>query len=156
MRVSLVIGLLFLLILKFFVWDFAQVLTDSMNPTFHRGDYVLIDKFSYLFNKPKRGDIVFFKKKFKENQFFIQRIVAIEGDQIEVKNNIFYVNGKIVKKRKISLKEEKYYTMSLDKKKLPLGRYFLLGDYSTFSYDSRFFGDVGVERIIGKVLFVLF
>lgn len=119
----------------------------SMEPTFIRGDHVLVNKFIYRFTKPRRGDIIVFRYPLDPNKDYIKRIAAFEGETIEIKNNVVLINGR-------EYKETKSASTSLVSDygpyKVEKGKIFVLGDNRNNSADSRSWGTLPVENIIGK------
>ena len=129
---------------------------DSMSPVLKTGDVVLINRIVYDARKPKRGEIIAFRPNGNENAHYcIKRVVGLPGETIQIKDGKIYIDGKVQKKD--------IYTSDLDfagiaEKKLTLGEteYFVLGDNSAGSDDSRLadIGNVKREDIGGKVWFV--
>lgn len=123
---------------------------DSMLPTLHHGERLLVDKLSYRFVEPARGDIVVFKYPANPKEQFIKRIIGIPGDVVSIQNGIVYVNG-------VAL-EEDYITaparIGFREQRVPEGTYFVLGDNRNNSEDSRFsgVGFVPKENIIGRAV----
>lgn len=129
---------------------------DSMSPVLKNGDVVLINRIVYDARKPKRGEIIAFRPNGNENAHYcIKRVVGLPGETVQIKDGKIYIDGKVQKKD--------VYTSDLDfagiaEKKLTLGEteYFVLGDNSAGSDDSRLadIGNVKREDIGGKVWFV--
>lgn len=129
---------------------------DSMSPVLRNGDVVLINRIVYDARKPKRGEIIAFRPNGNENAHYcIKRVVGLPGETVQIKDGKVYIDGKVQKKN--------IYTSDLDfagiaEKKLTLGEteYFVLGDNSAGSDDSRLadIGNVKREDIGGKVWFV--
>lgn len=129
---------------------------DSMSPVLKNGDVVLINRIVYDARKPKRGEIIAFRPNGNENAYYcIKRVVGLPGETVQIKDGKVYIDGKVQKKN--------VYTSDLDfagiaEKKLTLGEteYFVLGDNSAGSDDSRLadIGNVKREDIGGKVWFV--
>ena len=129
---------------------------DSMSPVLKNGDVVLINRIVYDARKPKRGEIIAFRPNGNENAHYcIKRVVGLPGETVQIKDGKVYIDGKVQK--------ENIYTSDLDfagiaEKKLTLGEteYFVLGDNSAGSDDSRLadIGNVKREDIGGKVWFV--
>lgn len=129
---------------------------DSMSPVLKNGDVVLINRIVYDARKPKRGEIIAFRPNGNENAHYcIKRVVGLPGETVQIKDGKVYIDGKVQKKD--------VYTSDLDfagiaEKKLTLGEteYFVLGDNSAGSDDSRLadIGNVKREDIGGKVWFV--
>lgn len=129
---------------------------DSMSPVLKNGDVVLINRIVYDARKPKRGEIIAFRPNGNENAHYcIKRVVGLPSETVQIKDGKIYIDGKVQKKN--------VYTSDLDfagiaEKKLTLGEteYFVLGDNSAGSDDSRLadIGNVKREDIGGKVWFV--
>lgn len=150
-----VIGAIFALI-YLFVAQPHKVSGNSMVPTFHNADYILTDKVSYQLSEPKYGDIVVFKNPRDESQDFIKRIIGIPGDTVKLEENTFYVNDQAL--------EEKYLppgtitrggNFLTEGKTVNLGdnQYIVVGDNREHSSDSREWGTITKQEIIGKVFF---
>ncbi|MDP4008108.1 MAG: signal peptidase I [Candidatus Peregrinibacteria bacterium] len=151
-----IIGLLVVLIRSFIVSPF-QVSGPSMCDTLNFidgacvptggtiGEFMLINKFSYLIGSPKRGDIIVFKPDSSE-QFYIKRIIGIPGDTIKIKNNNFvYItpkDGEEMKLNETYLNSTNYGNTKVARENLrtfhvPEGKYFAMGDNRAHSSDSR-------------------
>jgi signal peptidase I len=127
---------------------------NSMAPTLYDRNYLIIDKMSYRFDVPKRGDIIVFKTSLKtadgSPKDLIKRVVAIPGDEIIISDGRVYINNQLL--------EETYiletYTEGELTLTIPENQYFVLGDNRTVSMDSRS-KDVGLvprDAIRGKIL----
>lgn len=130
-----------------------------MEPTFENGDYLIIDEISYRFEEPQRGDVVVFKYPYDTTQYYIKRIVGLPGEIIDFKD------GKIIVKNKENpdgFDLEEGYILSEKEtfggKSVTLGNdeYFVLGDNRGASSDSRRWGPLGEQYLIGKVLLRVF
>ncbi|MBE3577380.1 MAG: signal peptidase I [Limnochordales bacterium] len=149
---ALVIAVGLALVIIVFVAQAFVVQGSSMEPTLHDGERLLVDKLTYRFREPQRGEIVVFKYPADPSHRYIKRIIGIPGDTIRIDNGIVYVNG-------IPIKED--YTLEpaladFEEVVVPAGRYFVLGDNRNNSEDSRY-PDVGfVPRnlIVGRAVFV--
>lgn len=150
-----VFGAIFALI-YLFVAQFHKVSGSSMFPTMHDGDYLITEKVSYKLGSPKRGDIIVLENPKDQSQDFIKRIIALPGDTIKVENNKVFVNG--------GAKEENYLppnTPTRGGSYLPDGttvtmdpnQYFVMGDNRNHSSDSREWGPVTKEEIVGRAFF---
>lgn len=145
--------------LYLFVAQFHKVSGSSMVPTFQSGDYLITEKISYRFRDPKHGEIIVLKNPRDESQDFIKRIVAVPGDTLKISNNTIYVNGKAVK--------EDYLPAGINTRagsfiregetiKTGSNQYFVLGDNRDHSSDSREWGAVTKEEIVGRAYFRYF
>jgi len=143
-------------ILYLFVAQFHKVSGNSMVPTLLSGDYIITEKISYRFGHPKRGDIIVLKNPKDESQDFIKRIVTTPGDSIKIENNTIFVNDVVT--------DETYLPVGTETKggsflsegetvKSGPNQYFVIGDNRQHSSDSREWGAVTKEEIVGKAFF---
>lgn len=128
----------------------AVVSGPSMEQTYHNGNSLIIDKFFYRFNGLKRYDVVVFRDD--NGKILIKRIIALPEETIRIDNDgNIYINDKIL--------QEEYGTetildagIAIQKFQLAEKEYFVLGDNRNNSRDSRVFGPIKEEQIIGKVI----
>lgn len=133
----------------------------SMLPTLEDGDYLIINKLSYLnSDHPNRGDIVVFKAEVSdgnniENKLLVKRVIGIEGDLIMIQQGKVYLNGELIGEPYL----KDYYTEgNVEEYRIPENEVFVMGDNREVSYDSRAegLGTISEECIIGRVLVRLF
>lgn len=133
-----------------------KVSGNSMVPTFHHGDYILTDKLSYRFGQPKRSDVIVLKNPSDPSQDFIKRIIAIPGDNLIIDNNQTFINGSFVNEdylpNNVFTSDGSFISEGKTIKADP-GQYFVMGDNRAHSSDSREWGPITKEHIIGKVFF---
>jgi signal peptidase I len=128
----------------------------SMLPTLQINDRLIVDKLSYRFANPVRGDIVVFdppaKLGFKDA--FIKRVIGLPGDRVEVKNGKVYVNDKVLSEK--YTEESASYSWSSTSLTpdgiIPEGHYLVLGDNRNNSYDGHYWGFIPKDRIVGKAV----
>ena len=153
-----VFGAIFILI-YLFVAQPHKVSGSSMVATFHDGDYIITQKISYKLGLPQRGDIVVFKNPRDESQDFIKRVIAIPGDTIMVNSTQVYLNGQLLNEPYLSPGTPTFGRNFLNdgiEVKAGDNQYFVFGDNREHSSDSREWGSIPKEKIIGKAFFRYF
>lgn len=153
------IGLILAILIRTFIAEPRYIPSESMFPTLGIGDRLVIEKVSYHFHKPDKGDIVVFSPPpqlqmlgYQKDQAFIKRIIAKEGDRIKVENGIVYVNDQALKENYIQ--EKPYYDLS--PLEIPPGYLFVMGDNRNNSNDSHIWGLLPEKNIIGHAIFRFF
>lgn len=122
----------------------------SMQPTLYAGNFVIVNKLSYKFDQPTRGDIVVFRyPPDPDREPYIKRVIGLPGDTVEVKFGEVYVDGFVIEEPYIS--EKPNYNGSWI---VPKNSIFVLGDNRNRSSDSHSWGMVPIDNIIGKALVV--
>lgn len=135
----------------------------SMSPAVAAGDRVLIEGLSLLRREPRRGDIVIFKTKgiasLPPAELWVKRVAGEPGDQLRISDGHLCINNKPVSLSNavgeiayLPLPQVPGVSTKTDLT-VPTGHYFVLGDNSTNSLDSRFWGSLPRENIIGRVVF---
>lgn len=130
-----------------FVLGLQQVVGPSMQPNLKEGDILLVNKLVYRFTSIKRFDVVVLSQK---DKYMIKRIIGIPGDSVEYKNNTLYINGIAYEEKFIDKNNSKTEDFVLEYKFIPDNMYFVLGDNRENSEDSRDFGLIPKDYIIGK------
>lgn len=119
----------------------------SMDPTFHDGDYLIVDQLSKRFDEIKRESVVIFRYPKDPSKFFIKRIIGLPGDHIEILDGVVTVNGQVLDEPYIEDKNKKSEDLIVT---LRGNEYFVLGDNRLGSLDSRAWGPVDRNLIIGQ------
>lgn len=153
-----VIALLIVIPVRMFIAQPFIVSGASMEDTFHNNEYLIVDQLTYRFEEPDRGDVIIFRYPRDESKFFIKRViglpgdtVSIDGDQVTITNQD-HPNGLIIDEPYVnSMKHESYVTETLGE-----GEYFVMGDNRDQSADSRMWGTLDRDEIIGRALLRLF
>ena len=146
-------GILIALVVEAFLVQAFWIPSPSMVPTLEVGDRVLVNKLSYKLHPVHHGDVVVFSRPKLEGggddniKDLIKRVIAVGGDTIEARDGQVYVNGRLI--------DEPYLpngtrTDSLPRQTVPKDRVFVMGDNRTDSQDSRFFGPIPVDTIVGR------
>jgi signal peptidase I len=124
----------------------------SMQPNFHTGQFVLVSRVNYMLTSPTRGDIVVFHYPRDPDEDYIKRIIGTPGDTVEIRNQQVYVNGVALEEPYInepcsasSCRDEVFPTLQEN-------QYFVMGDNRNHSQDSRAFGVVDRQFIVGEAL----
>lgn len=118
----------------------------SMRPTLEDGDRVLINRLSYHFRDPERGDVVIFHSPRTEDEDLVKRIVGVAGDTVVVKDGVLWVNG-VAQEEPYLL--ERPFGGPDEEWVIDEGQVFVMGDNRNNSGDSRFFGPIDEESIMG-------
>jgi len=151
---SLVIALILALLIRTFVVQAFKIPSGSMRPTLVERDRIFVNKFIYRFKKPERGDIIVFKYPEDKKKDFIKRVIALGGETIEIREGDIYINGDLVEDPHV-IREIYYYNRGkyggLEQRiEVPEDSYFVLGDNSSSSRDSRYWGFVSKKYLLGK------
>jgi signal peptidase I len=180
--VLVVIAFAVALLLKSLVLQAFYIPSPSMEETLQIGDRVLVEKLSYRWGEPGRGDVVVFEKdldqavlpfeepeesvvqKVKDafkslfgfptgtSQDYIKRVIAVGGDKIEGRDGRIYVNGEAVEEPYLA---EGVQTSTFGPVDVPAGSIFVMGDNRNNSADSRAFGPVPVDTVVGRAFLLI-
>jgi len=146
--------------IRFFVAQPFIVQGHSMDKTFATGEYLIVDEISYRFNKPERGDVIVLHYPRNTNIFFIKRIIGLPGETLTIKNGKVSISEK--ENSTPLVLDEPYVTFlktdGTDDEVVVLGEgeYFVMGDNRASSSDSREWGILPENLIVGKTFLRLF
>jgi signal peptidase I len=153
------IALVLALLIRTFVAEPRFIPSDSMLPTLEQGDRLVVEKLSYDFHPPRRGDIVVFEppaqlqlQGYQKDQAFIKRVIATAGDVIAVKEGKIYLNNQPLSEDYI-LEPPQYNFMPL---LVPENNLFVMGDNRNNSNDSHIWGFLPENNVIGRAVFRFF
>jgi signal peptidase I len=184
-----IIAILLALFIRAFVIQAFKIPSGSMKPTLLVGDHILVNKFIYgikmpftdhyvlQIKKPKPGDIVVFKWPRNEKKDFIKRVIGVEGDKVEIKDDVLYVNEKKIETRFVreyadtDLRRAQQYLELLGETEHPIldvfnkhedfgpiivpkNAIFVMGDNRDQSLDSRYWGAVSLNKLKGKAFVI--
>ncbi|MBB3059492.1 signal peptidase I [Microbulbifer rhizosphaerae] len=137
------------------IWGimYYHIPSASMMPTLNPGDYILVKTFAYANTMPEIGDIVVYKPP-QLNVPFIGRVMARPGDNISVQDSIAIVNGQRQEENYILKPEGVCYIRDFPETTVPDEALFIVGDNRCNSRDSRMFGTVSQNNLIGKVSYI--
>ncbi|MBL4904212.1 MAG: signal peptidase I [Desulfocapsa sp.] len=170
---AIIIAVILALFIRSFIVQAFKIPSGSMLPTLQIGDHLLVNKFIYgvkipmtgivliPWKTPEHDDIVVFRFPRDRSIDYIKRVVGVAGDTIEIKNKQLYVNGEAISK------PHAYFTGTdimkattgprdnMGPVKVPEGNIFVMGDNRDNSFDSRFWGFVDLNDVLGKA-FILY
>lgn len=147
---TVLIAFILAFLLRFFVVESFLVQGSSMHPTLHDNEYLLVDKLVYRFSPLKRSDVVVFHYPINQENDFIKRIVAVAGDRIRIDGGQLFVNGEPVDEPYVLNKDQ----TNMPEQVIPPGHIFVLGDNRINSEDSRSFGSVSLNLVVGRAFVV--
>jgi len=153
-----IIAILIVIPIRMFVAQPFIVSGASMDNTFHSGEYLIVDQVTYYFKEPARGDVIIFKYPKDPSKFFIKRVIGLPGDTINIENAVVTIFND-QNPDGIILDEPYVKSMSPTspfKETLGDREYFVMGDNRDQSSDSRSWGVLQEERIVGRALIRLF
>jgi len=166
---SIVIAFILAMFIRTFVIQAFKIPTGSMRPTLLEGDIIMVNKFLYgakipftdlrlpKVREPKRGDVVVFIYPEDTKKDFIKRLIAFGGETVEIKDGTVYINDKPLVS---PIFNQRYYynrgDFAAENRKIivPEGDYFVLGDNSASSHDSRYWGFVPKKNLLGEAILI--
>ena len=156
---SLVAAVIFALALRFFVFDFVVVNQSSMETTLYTGEWLFLEKVSYILDEPEEGDIIVcYFDEGEKNVFtdfiggrknYIKRVIGVSGDTVEIREGVTYVNGEPIDEPYLHETE----LGTLEPTVVEEDSVFVMGDNRNNSFDSRVVGSIPYEQIRGRVVF---
>jgi len=167
---SIVIAFALALFIRTFFIQAFKIPSGSMRPTLLEGDKIMVNKLLFGpkipftnyrlpgLREPKRADIIVFIYPEDKKKDFIKRLIAVSGETVEISNGNILINDKLIKDPPQMLKIYYYnrgdYGREGEPLKVPENSYFVLGDNSDSSRDSRYWGFVPKNNIIGRAMFI--
>lgn len=152
------LALLVVLPIRWYVAQPFIVSGASMEETFHNNDYLIVDQVSYRFEEPKRGDVIIFRYPRDHSEYFIKRVIGLPGETIAIKGqNVTIWNDE--HKEGLTLDEPYAQIGEKDndvRRTLGPDEYFVLGDNRDHSSDSRVWGVLRKDEIVGRAVLRLF
>jgi signal peptidase I len=156
---ALAIAIALAFLIRTFLFSPFIVEGESMETTLHNEEKLVVNKAIYYLEKPQRGDIIVFHAE--ETRDYIKRVIGVEGDTVEVKNDILYINGKQVDEPYLAKKREEAKELGVPLTEdfapvtVPKGHIFVMGDNRLNSRDSRMIGPVSIDKVVGRAEFVI-
>lgn len=148
---SVAIAVLLAVLIRLFILEPFYIPSGSMEPTLKEHDRIIVSKLHYHFQEPKRGDIVVFKYPRDPKRNFVKRLIAVGGETVAIRNSRLYINGQPVPEDYLpkGLRFADYGPVEV-----PRGSYFMLGDNRNNSDDSRVWGFLPKDLIVGKAIVI--
>ena len=150
------IALCLALLIRTFVAEPRYIPSESMVPTLYEGDRLVVEKVSYHFQQPRTGDIVVFqppaelqRRGYSKDQAFIKRVIGVPGEIVSVTNGKVYLNGQPLSEDYIAEPPNQPFPPV----QVPENEFFVMGDNRNNSNDSRYWGFLPKENIIGRAIF---
>lgn len=153
--VAIVIAIIVVVVIRMFLFVSFTVDGDSMDPTLVDGDRVVVNKFIYELTDMEQDDVIVFNSQ--EDSAYVKRVIGIPGDHVEMVDRVVYVNGEPLEEDYVVHQGESYmdnFTLSdlgVEEETIPEGHYLVLGDNRPISRDSRDFGLITEDSVIGEV-----
>ena len=149
-----IVAALIVIPIRYFIFQPFIIQQQSMEPNFFEGDYLIIDEISYRFRSPQRGEVIVFDAPIKSSQKYIKRIIGLPGETVKIKDgNVYILDGQGI----FQLLDESAYlaeettTQQTLEMNLEDNQYFVMGDNRSASSDSRKWGPVTEEAVVGRV-----
>ncbi len=143
------------LLVRYFLFEGFYIPSGSMQPTLMPGERVLVAKFMYRFTEPQRGDIVVFRYPVDHRKNLIKRIAGLPEERVRIDGGTVYADDEPLEG---DIFEETYFYdigyYGQGERTVPENQYFVLGDNSQNSDDSRFWGYVPRENILGRAFLI--
>ena len=154
---SIILGIALALVIRTFIIQAYKIPSGSMRPTLMEGDRILVNKFIYRFREPQRGDIIVFRYPENRKREFIKRLIGRSGETVGIRAGRVLINGQPLEALPFgSFSYENHGDLANPAATVtvPPGMCFVLGDNSASSRDSRFWGFVPKDDVLGKALVV--
>ena len=149
----ILIALAIIIPVRYFVFQPIYVRGTSMEPSFYDNQYLIIDEITYRFTEPKRGEVVVVKPVTTQADYLIKRIIALPGETLEIRggevvvHNQQYPDGIVLEEEYLG---EGVYTSGTKAVTLNSDEYYVMGDNRSVSLDSRSFGPLPEDNIVGR------
>jgi signal peptidase I len=151
------VGILLAILTMVFVGQSLEITGDSMYPTLKNGERLVVEKVTYKGRVPQRGEIVVFRSLQNESIFLIKRVIALPGDTIGLSDGVITVNGNPLDESyllKNVILEDLGKLDAYNEYPIPKGYFAVMGDNREVSFDSRMFGVVPLDNLVGKAFVV--
>jgi signal peptidase I len=156
---AFVIGIIIFSFIRTFFFSNYIVQGESMMPTLQNGNKLVVNKVGFQVAELNRFDVIVFHANEKED--YVKRIIGLPGDKIEYRDDHLYINGHLYKEPFLDVYKQKAHRIKLTgdfslkeitgENTVPDGKLFVLGDNRLGSWDSRNFGFISAQKVVGKV-----
>ena len=146
---TIVPAILIALLINLFLAQATRVYGQSMEPNLHTDQRLVVEKLSYTFHEPQRGDIVILQVPQAGSGLLIKRVIGLPGEKVEIKGGKVYINEQSLEEPYLSPQPQR----DMRAVAVPPEHVFVLGDNRGFSNDSRSFGSVPLDNIAGRAWF---
>jgi signal peptidase I len=154
----IVIAVVLALIIRTFVVQAFKIPTGSMRTTLIEGDRIMVNKFIYKFTQPKRGDVIVFVSPEDRKKDFIKRLVGLPNETVQISNSAVLINNAPLEAGSAVNKQHYYNRGDFGAEgqiiKIPNDAYYVLGDNSISSRDSRYWGFMPKKYLLGKAFLI--
>jgi len=144
---TIVPALLIALLINVFLGQATRVDGQSMEPSLHSDERLVVEKLSYRLRGPQRFDIVVIRVPSQGDELLIMRVICLPGESVEIRDGVVYINGAELGEPFV---EQRTYPGRDAKVTVPPLHVFVMGDNRTHSNDSRSFGPVPIDNIVGR------
>lgn len=152
---ALLVALGLVLLIRWLLFAPFIVEGPSMQPNFHTGERLIVNKIIYDIREPKRGEVIVFHAPAEKD--YIKRVIALPGETVKVVGDKVFVNGQLLDEpylqevvNEAAKKGETYNNRDFPEEKVPEGAIFVMGDNRPQSSDSRSIGFIGFDKVIGR------
>jgi len=133
-------------LINLFLAQATRVYGSSMEPNLHTDQRLVVEKVSYRLHSPRRGDVVVIRMPERGPELLIKRVIALTGETLEIRNGVVYINEQPIEEEYLVRKTTGTYGPTT----IPDGHVFVMGDNRGASNDSRIFGPVPLDRVVGR------
>jgi len=165
--IVVVVALFAALMIRVFVFQQFYISGPSMQTTLYDNNRVLVNKLSYKLHGIGRGDVVVFDRVttnggMVNHDDLIKRVIALSGDTLEIKKCVVYVNGVVLEENYLDANDvaqkdlnSRCRVVNLSEQEIPDGKIFVMGDNRTESFDSRMFGPIDEDLVVGRAFMIV-
>ena len=148
----LILAVIIVVPIRLFIAQPFVVEGESMHPTFENADYLIVDELVYRFHTPQRGEVIVFRLPGDPNKFLIKRVVGLPGETVRIEHGAVSIitpaGATLNLNEPYVVAEDATYTQDTP---LAAGQYFVMGDNRPVSSDSRVWGVLPKQNIVGRV-----